>query len=35
MRECKICHWEIRKNNQKHEKSQEHEKFLEKAIINY
>ena len=32
MRECKICHCEIRENIRKHEESQEHINFLEKAI---
>ena len=34
MRECKICHCEMRENIRKHEKWQEHKSFLEKAIIN-
>ena len=32
MRECKICHCEIRENIQKHENLQKHKEFLEKAI---
>ena len=34
MRESKICHCEIRGNIRKHEKSQAHKNFSEKAIIN-
>ena len=34
MRECKICHCEIRENIGKHEISQARKKFLEKANIN-
>ena len=34
MRECRICHCEIRENIRKHEKSQAHRKILEKANIN-
>ena len=33
MRECKICHCEIKAIIRKHEKSNAHEEFLEKAII--
>ena len=32
MRECKICHCEIRKKIRKHEKSQAHKKLLENAM---
>ena len=34
MRECKICHCETKENIPNHEKSNAHENFLEKVIIN-
>ena len=34
MRKCKTCNCEIREQIRKHKKSLEHEKFLEKVIIN-
>ena len=34
MRECKICHCEIKENIRNHEKSNAHEKILEKFFIN-